>query len=206
MPPNDDTPGPPASEIRLDPRSLRGIAHPLRMRLLGLLRAHGPATATLLADRVGASTGATSYHLRQLAAYGFVEEESGRGSGRERWWRAVHRTTRYGAALASGDASAAEAGEAFLRTLAMQYADETQRALDEWSTLPDEWRAPPLADFALRLTPAEFRALQHRLTDLLVGYREDDPERIAQAPQGSQPVRVLVEMFRRPGGPPAEGQ
>jgi predicted transcriptional regulator len=62
-----------------DPRSLRGLAHPLRLHLLGLLRADGPATASQLAARTGQSSGATSYHLRQLAAYGFVVEDTGRG-------------------------------------------------------------------------------------------------------------------------------
>ncbi|WP_428995029.1 helix-turn-helix domain-containing protein [Kribbella qitaiheensis] len=39
----------------------------MRNRMLGLLRVHGPATATTLAERLGVNTGATSYHLRQLA-------------------------------------------------------------------------------------------------------------------------------------------
>ncbi len=59
---------------RLDARSLRGLAHPLRMRLLDALRVHGPATASGLAERLGESSGATSYHLRQLAEHGFVED------------------------------------------------------------------------------------------------------------------------------------
>jgi predicted ArsR family transcriptional regulator len=45
------------------------------MRILGSLREFGPATASALADRLGESSGATSYHLRQLASFGFVEEE-----------------------------------------------------------------------------------------------------------------------------------
>ena len=67
-------------------RAVRALAHPLRLRLLDELRFGGPATATLLAHRVGESSGATSYHLRQLARHGYVEEAEPRG-GRERWWR-----------------------------------------------------------------------------------------------------------------------
>src|SRR5689334_12619211 len=63
------------SVVRPDGRSLRALAHPLRLRLLGLLRMDGAATASQLAARTGQSSGATSYHLRQLAAYGFVIEE-----------------------------------------------------------------------------------------------------------------------------------
>jgi DNA-binding transcriptional ArsR family regulator len=73
-----------------DARSLRGLAHPLRLQLLGLLRMDGPATATQLAERTGQSSGATSYHLRQLAAYGFVIEDLDRTTGRrDRYWRAA---------------------------------------------------------------------------------------------------------------------
>src|SRR5438067_286341 len=67
-------------------RAVRALAHPLRLKLLDLLRFDGPATATLLARRVGESSGATSYHLRQLARYGYVDEVP-RAGGRERWWR-----------------------------------------------------------------------------------------------------------------------
>jgi DNA-binding transcriptional ArsR family regulator len=63
-------------QVRLRAEMLRGIAHPLRVRLLDLLREDGPSTATRLAERTGQSSGATSYHLRQLAAYGFVVEEA----------------------------------------------------------------------------------------------------------------------------------
>src|SRR5918992_6259749 len=73
--------------LRLDSRQLRVLAHPLRSRLLSALRLDGPATATGLAAATGSNTGATSYHLRQLAAVGLVVEEAGHGRGRERWWR-----------------------------------------------------------------------------------------------------------------------
>src|SRR5437016_4542307 len=65
---------------------LRGLAHPLRLQLLQLLRAEGPATATQLARRLGESSGATSCHLRALHRAGLVEEVE-RRNGRERWWQ-----------------------------------------------------------------------------------------------------------------------
>src|SRR5256885_8199945 len=79
--------------IDVDARTLRAIAHPLRMRMLGLLRTEGPATATSLAARLGESSGTTSWHLRQLAEHGFIEEDPERGSRRDRWWRATHEYT-----------------------------------------------------------------------------------------------------------------
>lgn len=78
-----------AAPRRLDTRALQGLAHPLRIRLHDALTYHGPATATQLAERLGESSGATSYHLRQLAKAGFVEEDADRGTRRERWWRRV---------------------------------------------------------------------------------------------------------------------
>ncbi|MBU2662417.1 winged helix-turn-helix domain-containing protein [Actinoplanes bogorensis] len=74
-------------------------AHPLRVRLLNLLRERGPSTASKLAELLGQSSGATSYHLRQLAAYGFVED-AGCGTGRERWWQATSARTDLDAATA----------------------------------------------------------------------------------------------------------
>src|SRR6201991_5338172 len=106
-------------EIELDARTLRGLAHPLRVRILGLLRELGPATATTLAERLGQSTGATSYHLRILAQYGFVEDDPERNVGRERWWKAAHATTSIDL---ERDAPAVEA-EGYLRAVAAQYAD-----------------------------------------------------------------------------------
>src|SRR6516225_9301904 len=67
-------------------QAIRALAHPLRLELLDLLRFEGPSTATLLGQRLGESSGATSYHLRQLARYGFVAEMPSEGT-RERWWR-----------------------------------------------------------------------------------------------------------------------
>ncbi len=65
-----------------------------------LLRLEGPATATQLAQQLKLNTGATSYHLRQLAEHGFIEEDHERGDARDRWWRAAHESTRNGPDLA----------------------------------------------------------------------------------------------------------
>ena len=77
--------------IKLNSQQIRTLAHPLRSRLLGALRVDGPATATTLAQALDTNTGATSYHLRQLAEVGLVAEDVDRGTGRQRWWRAVAR-------------------------------------------------------------------------------------------------------------------
>ncbi|GGS20900.1 hypothetical protein GCM10010252_70280 [Streptomyces aureoverticillatus] len=75
-----------------EPAAVKALTHPLRIRLLGLLRTDGPATASELAARTGESSASTSYHLRVLAKYAFVAEAEHR-DGRERRWRPVHAVT-----------------------------------------------------------------------------------------------------------------
>jgi predicted ArsR family transcriptional regulator len=178
--------------IRLSPQSLRGIAHPLRLRLLTLLREEGPSTATRLAGSTGQSSGATSYHLRQLAAYGFVVEDDTRtGTGRERWWRAAHR----GSTLEAEDARQAPAEtEAYLRAVATLYADRMDRWLGEIPTLPSAWdRGGTLSDYRLRLTAPEAARLLEELEAVVAGFRKDDPE--VEAPEGAEPVVLQLQQM-----------
>ncbi|MFJ6570530.1 ArsR family transcriptional regulator [Streptomyces sp. NPDC091292] len=72
-----------------DLAALKALAQPRRQLMLQHLTVHGPATSATLGRALGLNTGATSYHLRELARYGFVAEAEGAGHGRERWWRAV---------------------------------------------------------------------------------------------------------------------
>jgi DNA-binding transcriptional ArsR family regulator len=75
----------------LGAREVRALAHPLRLRMLESL-SDGPATASMLARELGESSGATSYHLRALAAAGLIVEDLDRRKGRERWWKREPRT------------------------------------------------------------------------------------------------------------------
>ena len=90
-----------------DAHILRAMAHPLRLRLIGALRKDGPATASELARRLGESSGSTSYHLRQLARFGFVEEAAERNRGRTKHWRAVDAGTEW--SIDTDDAGLVEA-------------------------------------------------------------------------------------------------
>lgn len=179
-------------EVRPGPVSLRGLAHPLRVRMLALLREDGPATATALAERLGQSTGATSYHLRQLAQYGFVVEDVGRGVGRERWWRAAHRST-----LLDGDASrqAPAEAEAYLRAVAVYYADRVDRWLGELPAQSEPWQdCSTLSDWRLRLTSAEAKELHDAIFALVEGYRRDD-EAGPDTPGGAEQVVLQVQLM-----------
>jgi DNA-binding transcriptional ArsR family regulator len=63
-----------------DPQVMRALAHPARIEIVEYLNDTGAAvTATQCAGRVGLSPSATSYHLRELAKYGLVEQAPSRG-------------------------------------------------------------------------------------------------------------------------------
>jgi DNA-binding transcriptional ArsR family regulator len=73
----------------LDAGALKALAHPLRVRLLDLLAEVGPSTASGLGRLVDENSGSTSYHLRQLARHGLIEEAEGLGTARDRYWKVV---------------------------------------------------------------------------------------------------------------------
>ncbi|WP_326590285.1 ArsR/SmtB family transcription factor [Streptomyces sp. NBC_01294] len=177
----------------LDARALRGLAHPLRMRLLTVLRQDGPATASQLAERLGESSGATSYHLRQLGAHGFVEDAPGHGKGRERWWRASHDATLFDETLVDeSDPATRGAADVFLHEIATIHAQEVGTWLATGHTWSAGWRrASDFSDFTLRLTAEQTDELVHRLHDVINSYR-DLPEA-----EGTQTVRFHTHALPR---------
>ena len=163
----------PERDVLLDARNLRGIAHPLRLRMLAFLREEGPATATLLAQRLGESSAATSYHLRQLAAYGFIRESAERGVGRERWWESAHRSTYFDHSGAV-DEETHLLGDEYLRAVAHAYAARIDAWVDHLDTLSERWRdAGTISDYRLRLTPRQALALIDELNELGLRYRDE---------------------------------
>ncbi|MGA5064714.1 winged helix-turn-helix domain-containing protein [Streptomyces exfoliatus] len=175
--------------IRLtDPRALRAYAHPLRMTLVGLLRANGPFTATRAAELTGESVASCSYHLRILAKYGLVEEAPG-GRGREKPWRATARYTEW--PEYSEDAAVSQAADALSAAIAERYFERVTRAMENRHRLPKEWReAEQFGDSLLHLTPEELAGLGERINALLLPYeaRASDP---SLRPEGARPVIVL---------------
>ena len=78
-----------------DPVALRALAHPLRVRLLRLVREHRPVTNAELAALVGESTASVSYHLSVLARHGFVEPDPTPGATRRhKPWRTTYDSMR----------------------------------------------------------------------------------------------------------------
>ncbi|WP_333736880.1 ArsR/SmtB family transcription factor [Streptomyces sp. IBSBF 2806] len=158
----------------LDARSLRGLAHPLRMRLLDALRFGGPATASRLAEKLGESSGATSYHLRQLAAHGFIEDAPGRGKGRERWWKAAQRGLRFDEALLTdADPEVRGAADTYLHEVATTQTRDLSTWLGDRHTWPEEWnRTWDMSSETLRLTPELARELVEKMHALVEAYRD----------------------------------
>ena len=135
---------------------LRAIAHPLRFRILELLR-EGAANSTVLAQRLGESSGATSYHLRQLARYELIEEDSERSRGRERWWRRMEPMMQFDVERPDDEHVAAYSG---LRATILERDDEAVQLLarrdDLLRSRPDNlW----LGGWRVRATTEEIRAL-----------------------------------------------
>jgi DNA-binding transcriptional ArsR family regulator len=181
---------------RLDAAGLKALAHPLRVRMLGALRTDGPATATQLAHRLGESTGTTSWHLRQLADAGFIEEDPDRGTRRDRWWRARTGTTEMAVRDFAGQPELQDVIGIYLQSVVenqfARAADFVAHA-DEW--LPAWQDAATFSDFGLTLDPAGVTALADELFATIRRYQAVEP-----AP-GAEAVYVQVQAFpRRPGG------
>lgn len=180
---------------RLDAKSLRGLAHPLRIRLLGLLRTDGPATASGLATRVGESSGTTSWHLRQLGEHGFITEDAGHGSRRERWWKAVDEATSLEASDFVGRQGVEGALATYLHTVANYDFERLSQFVAEYvaGRWQPEWHgAVVMSDDTIPLTSDELRALRHELDEVLDRYRR--PRRA-----GDTPVVVQYQAFPSSG-------
>ena len=178
-----------------DPRTLRALAHPTRLALVGLLRQHGTLTATQAGRLLGLNSGACSFHLRQLAKYGLVEEVE--APGRQKPWRATAQSTSW-PAMTSGPGMAA-AVQLLDSALAENYANLMFRWLEHRSEEPREWqKAAWFGDLLLHLTPEELTALNKQLEALVAPYQQRvfEPE---QRPAGSRPVTLLQVAVPREG-------
>ncbi|HEU4948285.1 MAG TPA: winged helix-turn-helix domain-containing protein [Kribbella sp.] len=184
---------------RIDARSLRGLAHPLRMQILELLQLDGPATSTGLSARLGESTGTISWHLRLLAEHGYIEEEVDRGTKRERWWRVPKGQTVLNPADFRDDPATSGALKVYLQQLVQQYFERVQNYVaEDW---PGEWQhAAELSDWRdLKLTPTELIALNDELKAVIDRYTEasnaeDEAVKAGDAGAGEQAMPVVVQL------------
>jgi DNA-binding transcriptional ArsR family regulator len=183
----------PRSVTRLtDPRALRALAHPTRLSLVGLLRRDGPMTATRAGELMGESSASASFHLRQLAKYGLVEEAGG-GTGRERPWRATTQFTAWPEVTENPDLDAAR--DQLTAVIANRYFEFLLRWLETRHLEPPEWQeASPFGDTMLYLTPAELTELasaERALVERFAARREDP----ALRPPGARRITWLHLAF-----------
>ena len=183
-------PSPESSIDVTDVQALKALAHPLRGKLLAHLRTYGPSTATRLGQSFGESSGSTSYHLRRLAAYGFVEELTDEGNGRDRWWRARHRSTHFDSAAFTDDPAGREAVDELLLRQTGQQQRLLANYLGERHEFGEDWRtAASLNDWALHLSPTAARELVEELNAVVARWRDTREE-------PDQPfVSVLLDLF-----------
>jgi helix-turn-helix protein len=184
-----------------DAQTLRALTHPVRIALIEALSLGGAMTATQVGEQIGESATTCSFHLRQLAKYGFVEEAGG-GRGRARPWR----MTSIGMELAGthDDPEAEIAAGTLLRLVRERQLNRYQTWLETRSTYPRRWReASSESQFVFYLTADELEELNHELIALLqprMRERLTDP---AKRPPGAAPVELL--MFSYPLSPPSPG-
>jgi predicted ArsR family transcriptional regulator len=154
-----------------DPRTLRAIAHPVRLRVLDELELTGPMRAADVASVLGIPANQASFHLRQLAKYGLIQEapEAAR-DGRDRVWKTA------GEAELRVDLSELEkqpGGKAAVGVFRQQWLANAHQSLDrsmQWTGRKDSTVA--VSSGALRLTKAEARKLADELSAVVVRYRE----------------------------------
>jgi predicted ArsR family transcriptional regulator len=187
----------PARRVVTDPLALRALAHPLRLKIWGLVGREGRLTAADAARQLGISQALASHHLRQLAKYGYVERGSA-GDNRERPWQITATSNDF-----AGDDSPEgwEAVEVLDRYLAeqavLQLADWQERRADEdpaWS------EHSGVSQSLLYLTKEELAELSQAWRDLTYAYAQRRPlGDAAKRGPGVTPVNLtLVKAPLRP--------
>jgi len=183
---------PPTRELDLE--SLKALSHPLRVQIVNALSVYGAATASGLAERFGESSGATSYHLRQLERHGFIREVAGKGTGRERWWE------RMPGALNIGSTAAEEtpAGRSAAQLIFREFRETADRLLIDFTergpeVLPSEWMdvseiTTANARLTLEQMQAFVRAVNAAINTLVIPYRGQEVE-------GTRAIQIHFNAF-----------
>jgi predicted ArsR family transcriptional regulator len=175
-----------------DPRALRALAHPVRLTLVSVLRREGPLTATQAGERIGETATTCSFHLRQLARYGLVEEAGG-GRGRARPWRATATATSW--PNLSETPEQAAASELLSSVVVGRYHERAQRWLAERAEDTPEWQqAAQFGDDVVYVTAAELVELGREIGALVDAFR-DRRLRPEARPEGAREVTLIGLAF-----------
>jgi hypothetical protein len=175
-----------------DPKTLRALTHPVRLALLEVLTLEGPLTATVAGELIGESSTTCSFHFRQLAKYGFVEE-AGNGPGRQRPWKLVHIGMSFSDVHDDPEMSIAA------KTLEKMMIDRAfarlQHYFDTRSSYPKAWQENSgTYESILHVTLEELQDVEKEFAAIFLRFRDRlaDP---ALRPSDSLPVEVLLFGF-----------
>lgn len=182
----------PADSGRItDARTIRALAHPLRLRILDVLGEYGPLSATQVSEHVAESPQSCSFHLRTLARYGYVEDAGG-GQGRNRPWKLSDRTTHW--TPAGADPETADAIMAAQAAVDAAHQEQVRRWRRRSSNAPRPWQESSFEmSLDTWLTPEELRQVSTKMSALIRSIVEDRTEQSGQA-------RVLLHVSGFPIG------
>lgn len=179
---------------KADLEGLKALAHPLRVTIIDALSTYGPQTASSLAERLGESSGSTSYHLRQLEKHGYVHEVADRGTGRERWWQRV------AAPIYLGDEemSKSETGREVSRIVMREFAHHREQYFRDFieqgaTALSEQWQHASSINMAnVHVTAEQLHELHERVNEIVHEFVETHR---GQRVPGSRPVLVQFYAF-----------
>jgi DNA-binding transcriptional ArsR family regulator len=196
---------PPGQRRRLldDPRSMRALAHPLRLELQSIVGRAGRITTADAARELGISHGLASHHLHQLAKYGFVEQVGG-ADNRERPWRLVSTSISHeGLDATPGGAAAVAVYEQVTAERALEGFLDWQERRASW---PADWREHSgFGRSTVYLTESELAEVVGAMEQLLLTYIEERPlDDLESRPAGSVPVDF--SLFVVPREPTSSGR
>lgn len=177
--------------------TLRAMASPIRMRILGTLRVNGEQTVGSISEQLGEAPGAISYHLGQLAGAGLVEKvKSPDGDRRKSWWKACQSAIRLGRSGEKGEVEDAKAVDLFRRSAAVSYEMAYERFLDKLSELPQEWADSCTSDdHVLNLTAEEMRLMVEELNEVIHRWRIK-ADMHGDDGADTRPVALILQAFR----------
>jgi hypothetical protein len=195
------SPGLPDDPLRIvDAAAMRALAHPLKWTLMDLLLTEGAATSTRCAELTGESQASCSFHLRQLARYGLVEEAPS-ASKKERPWRLT--TVDQSWSRVQPDPARTRAAAELERVFVQHEFTTLLRWVQTAELYADDWRRASMRAGALAwLTADELVGLRDQIEELMLAYRHrvTDP---AERPAGSRLVRLFSAAYPLPEARPA---
>lgn len=185
----------------LEPSALKALAHPMRVRIYDLLSERGPQTASSLAALIGETSGATSYHLRALAAHDLIREVPDRGTARERWWeRPKGRINMPGPAEAMSPSNRAAAQIVTTEFLRLRHQTLMEYINRPESSQPEGWQDAGLVmTTMLDITAEQMTELKNELSAVVDAAIER--YRGQEAQPGTRRVTLRAEVFDLPAAP-----